>query len=60
MAELYVFIAYLVRHFDFELFDTVRERDVDAVRDCFISESSPHSPGVRVKVVKVDCMDTKQ
>ncbi|KAL9042704.1 MAG: hypothetical protein Q9180_000406 [Flavoplaca navasiana] len=38
------------------LFDTVRERDIDAVRDCFISECCPQSPGVRVKVVKVKGM----
>lgn len=52
MAELYIFIASLFQQFDFELFETIRERDIDAVRDCFIAESSPQSPGVRVKVMR--------
>ncbi|KAL8722842.1 MAG: hypothetical protein Q9225_000729 [Loekoesia sp. 1 TL-2023] len=51
LAELYIVIACLFRRFDLELHDTIRERDVDAVRDCFIGEPSPKSLGVRVKAV---------
>lgn len=47
-AELYTAIATLFRRFDFELVDVVRERDIDAMRDCFIGEPSLESPGVRV------------
>lgn len=53
LAELYIVIASLFRRFDLQLVDTVRERDVDAVRDCFIGEPSPHSHGVRVKILGV-------
>lgn len=52
MAELYIVIARLFCQFDLEIYDTIRERDVDSVRDCFIGESSPESLGVRMKVVK--------
>lgn len=52
LAELYIVIASVFRRFDMELYDTVRERDVDAVRDCFIGETSPESRGVRVKIVE--------
>ena len=49
LAELYIIIACLFRRFDLQLHDTIRERDVDAVRDCFIGETSPKSLGIRVK-----------
>ncbi|KAL8963661.1 MAG: hypothetical protein Q9193_000105 [Seirophora villosa] len=49
LAELYIVIACLFRRFDLELHDTIRERDIDTVRDCFIGEPSPRSLGVRVK-----------
>ncbi|KAL8729123.1 MAG: hypothetical protein Q9166_004954 [cf. Caloplaca sp. 2 TL-2023] len=52
MAELYIFIACLFQRFELELYDTNRERDIDTVRDFFIGETSPESPGVRVKIVK--------
>lgn len=35
-----------------QIFDTIRERDVDAVRDCFIGVASPESLGVRVKITR--------
>jgi len=38
--------------FDIELFETVRSRDVDVVRDCIIGLPSPESPGIRVKIKK--------
>lgn len=41
----------LFRRFELELFDTIRERDVDLKRDCFLAECMPGSLGVRVKVV---------
>jgi len=51
MAELQITVAVLVRRFDFELVDTTYERDVKVVRDCFLTEASPGSRGVKVKVV---------
>ena len=53
IAELYIIIACLFRRYELELYDTVRERDIDVVRDCFLGEASLESPGVRVKVVGV-------
>lgn len=32
-----------------ELHDTIRERDVDITRDCFIGETSQETKGVRIK-----------
>ncbi|KAI1505577.1 putative flavonoid 3-hydroxylase [Biscogniauxia marginata] len=48
-AELYILVASLFRRRKLELFDTIRERDIESVRDCFIGETSPSSKGVRVK-----------
>ncbi|KAI0871064.1 putative flavonoid 3-hydroxylase [Hypoxylon argillaceum] len=48
-AELYIVLATLFRAVDFDLHDTVRERDVDFVRDFFVGETSADSRGVRVK-----------
>ena len=53
LAELYIVIACLFRRFDLQLHDTIRERDVDSVRDCFIGETSPTSLGIRVKAAPV-------
>lgn len=58
LAELYIVIASLFRRFELELYDTVRERDVDSVRDFFIGESSPESHGIRVKAVAAKNMAT--
>ncbi|KAK2630516.1 hypothetical protein QTJ16_001336 [Diplocarpon rosae] len=52
-AELYMALAMTIRRFDFELFDTVYERDIKVVRDCFLGEAGKGSLGVRVKVVGV-------
>ncbi|KAL8765571.1 MAG: hypothetical protein Q9209_007402 [Squamulea sp. 1 TL-2023] len=52
LAELYIIIARIFSQFELEIFDTIRERDVDYMRDCFIGETSPESLGVRMKVVK--------
>ncbi|CAG8953030.1 hypothetical protein HYFRA_00003223 [Hymenoscyphus fraxineus] len=50
-TELYLTLAMLFRRFELELFDTIRERDIDLQRDCFLAEAMPGSQGVRVKVV---------
>jgi cytochrome P450 len=50
MAELYVVLGSMLRRFDFDLYHTTRERDVDVVRDCFVGEPCMDSVGVRVKV----------
>lgn len=42
----------LFRRFNLELHETVRERDVEGVRDCFGIEPSLQSLGVRVKLAK--------
>ena len=52
-AELYLAIAMVVRRFELQLYETYRERDIDFCRDCFVSESRPDSPGIRVKVVGI-------
>ena len=52
-AELYLALTVLIRRFEFRLYDTVRERDVDAVRDCFVGETHPASPGIRVEIVAI-------
>jgi len=52
LAELYIVIACVFRRFDLELYDTIRERDVDVVRDYFIGEVSPETCGIRVKACK--------
>ena len=50
-AEIYLGLAAMLRRFNFALVDTVRERDIDTVRDCFVGKASPQSKGVRVKVL---------
>ncbi|KAI0183573.1 cytochrome P450 [Xylaria flabelliformis] len=51
-AELYITIASLFRRRDFELHDTIRDRDVDFTRDFFVGETSATTKGVRVKYEK--------
>ena len=41
-------IACLFRRFELQLYDTVRERDIDVRRDCFLGQPSPASRGVHV------------
>ncbi|KAI1322849.1 cytochrome P450 [Xylariaceae sp. FL0255] len=48
-AELYILLAVLFRRTNYELYDTVRERDVDFVRDFFVGETSADSKGVRLR-----------
>lgn len=52
-AQLYIVLASVLRRFDLSLHDVVYERDVEAVRDCFIGEPQLNSPGVRVTVKDV-------
>ncbi|KAI1814285.1 cytochrome P450 [Poronia punctata] len=51
-AEMYVILGNLFRGRDFELVETVRERDVDFVRDCLVGETSANSKGVRIRYAK--------
>ncbi|GAD92607.1 flavonoid 3-hydroxylase, putative [Paecilomyces variotii No. 5] len=47
-AEIYLVIAAIFRRFDLRLVDTVFERDIQTVRDCFLAEYSPECKGIRV------------
>ncbi|KAK8079184.1 hypothetical protein PG994_002991 [Apiospora phragmitis] len=51
-AELFLTVASVMTRFDIELFETIKSRDVDVVRDCIIGLPSPESPGIRVRIVK--------
>lgn len=44
-------MAAIFRRFELRLVDTIFERDVQTVRDCFLAETSPNCQGVRVVVV---------
>ena len=44
-------LATVFRRFDLELVDTIYERDVKIIRDCFIGEVDPTTQGVKVKVL---------
>lgn len=50
-AEIYLASAFLIRRFNFELYDVIKERDVDVVRDCFVGLTRPDTKGVRFKVL---------
>ena len=50
MAELYFAFAAMIRRFEFELYDTLYDRDVKIVRDCFFGEPSKASRSIRMKV----------
>ena len=45
-------MACVFRRLNLELHDTIRERDVDGVRDCFGVEPSLESLGVRVRLAQ--------
>ena len=47
-AQVYIVLACVLRRFDLTLYDVIYERDVKAVRDCFIGEPEMNSPGIRV------------
>lgn len=50
-AEMSIVLSVLFRRFEFELYETSRERDIDLSRDCFVGKSMKESPGMRVKIV---------
>ncbi|TID01730.1 Trichodiene oxygenase [Colletotrichum higginsianum] len=50
-AQMYIALAKILRRFELELFDVVRERDIDHHRDCFLGEPRDDTKGVRVKVL---------
>jgi hypothetical protein len=41
-------LATVFRRYDLELFDTIRERDVDTAYDGFLPQTTPESKGVWV------------
>ena len=51
-AELQIGLARMFRQFEFELFDTVRERDIDHTWAHISGEPSKKGKGLRFKVVK--------
>ncbi|KAG8531301.1 uncharacterized protein KY384_002929 [Bacidia gigantensis] len=53
-AELYIGLSGLLRHFGRQLtvVDTVKERDVDLIRDTFTPAMSPETKGIKVKIDK--------
>lgn len=53
-AELRIGLACLFRKFDFELFDTIRERDIDHSWAHIAGEPDKNSKGLRFKVVGID------
>lgn len=50
MSEMYLVLAGIFRRFHFELYDTVFDRDIKDVRDCFVWLPSHESTGLKVKV----------
>ncbi|KAI0452902.1 cytochrome protein [Xylaria acuta] len=48
-AELFIGLATIFRHFNFEIYETDRT-DVEAARDCFVPRPASRSKGVRVLV----------
>lgn len=53
-------LGKLVRRFECQLYDVVRERDIDVHRDCFLGEPRRDSKGVRLLVTKDAADDQKQ
>jgi hypothetical protein len=51
-AELLLAIAHILRRFDMETFDVVKERDVDVIGDCFNGITQDDTPGIQVKILK--------
>jgi hypothetical protein len=51
-AELFLTVARIMTRFDMVLYETVRSRDVDVVRDCIIGLPSSESKGIRVRITK--------
>ena len=47
-AELYIAIATIFRRYDMELYDTIRERDINLAYDGFLPQPSRGNKGVRI------------
>ena len=43
-------MATMTHRFDMELYDTIRERDIDHKRDFFIGKPDPSTQGIRLKI----------
>ncbi|EED22467.1 flavonoid 3-hydroxylase, putative [Talaromyces stipitatus ATCC 10500] len=50
-AEIYLVMAAIFRRFNLQLVDTDFKRDIETVRDCFLTEARLESQGIRIKVV---------
>ncbi|KAI1371157.1 benzoate 4-monooxygenase cytochrome P450 [Hypoxylon crocopeplum] len=57
-AEMLLSIARLLYRFDMELFDVVKERDIDVTGDCFNGVTHDDSPGVQVRILKDRLVDS--
>ncbi|KAI1171810.1 benzoate 4-monooxygenase cytochrome P450 [Nemania sp. FL0916] len=51
-AEIYLTLAHLLRRFDMEPYQTLKQRDVETTHDCFIGTPHLESPGIRVRITK--------
>jgi hypothetical protein len=59
-AEMMYCLGKLVRRFECQLYDVVRERDIDVDRDCFLGEPRKDTNGVRLLVMKDAAGDEKR
>ena len=50
-AEIYLTLASVLRRFDFEMVDVIRERDIDITHDFFNTSTSLESKGMNVRVL---------
>ncbi|CAG8961502.1 hypothetical protein HYFRA_00013853 [Hymenoscyphus fraxineus] len=53
-AELYLLVANVFRRYNFDVSGVIRERDIDVAKDIVLSVPRGDSPGVLVKIIKVD------
>ena len=53
-AELYLVLAYVFRRFEFDVSQVVEERDIVLTRDYILGAPARDSPGILVKVERVD------
>lgn len=51
-ANMFIILATLFRRFEMQVVDTVQERDVDIVRDYFVSKPSRKGKGVSLRIVR--------
>ncbi|PGH11994.1 hypothetical protein AJ80_06892 [Polytolypa hystricis UAMH7299] len=50
-TQIHLASAMMLRRYDLEPYDLVKERDIDVVRDCFVGLTRPDTQGVRFNVV---------